>query len=362
MHCLENIERINYPVDLVMNITELYKYKGKDFYYANIFKNEMNRIIKSTIENDAYYAGKLLELKISDSRIKAILKKDSLPKTNDEKMLFNLKKVFKKALESKDGIDLISNDFLEMAKILYEDIKKISFKLVIKETKTNLFTDKKKVSKREDLEKLLNLYEKAKRYKKAETTQLITNFYVDFNLMDIFNEENDFIGLVVLYCMILREQFYVFRYQSFFEKYYSVKDKFKTALAECSYNWKDGYSKTSMLNSLIISMMLEGYGKIENEIQNKKFDKNLKKVENIQTVILKMNEIFTKDDIKKKMPDVSESTINRALKQLKEENKIKSNGTGRSATWSVIVKDGDFRNFRQMNIDDIININNEEES
>ena len=51
------------------------------------------------------------------------------------------------------------------------------------------------------------------------------------------------------------------------------------------------------------------------------------------------------------LPILSDSTINRALENLKRENKIRPNGTGRSATWIRITEEEtiDFRN-RQISL------------
>ena len=52
---------------------------------------------------------------------------------------------------------------------------------------------------------------------------------------------------------------------------------------------------------------------------------------------------------------MSDSTINRALNDLKESGKIISNGTGRSATWTKLVGNMDLsRRDKQINIFDMI--------
>ena len=58
MHCLENIKRISYPADLVMDLTRLYRFKGKDFYYEDVFKKQMNTIVNETIYKDCLYASR----------------------------------------------------------------------------------------------------------------------------------------------------------------------------------------------------------------------------------------------------------------------------------------------------------------
>jgi predicted HTH transcriptional regulator len=67
------------------------------------------------------------------------------------------------------------------------------------------------------------------------------------------------------------------------------------------------------------------------------FEKELNKSDNIENSILKMEEIFTKEDIRKRHPNVSDATIDRTLKRLKDEDKIRPLGKGRSSKWQRIV-------------------------
>ncbi|MDE7213987.1 MAG: hypothetical protein K2N42_05350, partial [Anaeroplasmataceae bacterium] len=89
------MQRISYPADLVMDLTNLYQFKGKDFHYEDVFKSDMQTIIKDTIEKDTFFAAKVLNLDITENRARLIIQKNSTPKPNDEKILANLKEVFK---------------------------------------------------------------------------------------------------------------------------------------------------------------------------------------------------------------------------------------------------------------------------
>ena len=83
----------------------------------------------------------------------------------------------------------------------------------------------------------------------------------------------------------------------------------------------------------MIKLILEAYGRADKIIKEYKIDQNLSKGDNIEHTINKLQNIFTKDQIRLIHPYVSESTINRALQKLRDENKIKPLGKGRSAKW-----------------------------
>lgn len=95
MYCLENMQRISYPADLVMDLTRLYRFKGKDFYYEDVFKSDMQTIIKDTIERDTFYAARVLNLQITEARLRTIIRKDLTPKTTMKKFFLTSRKYSK---------------------------------------------------------------------------------------------------------------------------------------------------------------------------------------------------------------------------------------------------------------------------
>jgi hypothetical protein len=339
MKCLSNLDRINYPSDLVMDLTKLYRFKGKDFYYEDVLKANLNGMINKTVEKDTFYASKLLNLDIKETRIKLLLRKDSQPKNKDEQIFVNLKNIFKLIQEKGDDIELTTNEFLHLAFRIYKDVKKVDYTSVIKRERVNLLEENKRYSKREDFEKELNLYNRLLRSEKVETTQLITNLYIDILNLNIYNTSNEFLCLLVLYCLLFRERFNVFKYVSFFQLYYDKIDEFKTATAASKYNWEEGFATTDSLNRLIIRIMLDGYQMVEGEVSGLSWDKKMKKIDNVESSILRLPEIFTREQVRQLHPTISDSTLNRALENLKRQNKIRPNGTGRSATWVRLVED-----------------------
>lgn len=338
MNCLKNLDRITYPAELVMDLTNLYRYKGKDFYYEDVLKSDLNGIIRVTIEKDTFYAAKLLNLNVTENRTRLIIRKNANPRTKDEKVLANLKEVFTLIQKKGNDIELTTNEFLHLAKKIFNEVLNIDFASEIVKVRVNLLEEKKRVSNREKLGEELRAYSNLLSKKTIEPTQLITNLYVDLLHLNIYNTHNDFMSLLIYYCLLFRERFNVFKYVSFFQLYFENKDKFDTVTISAGYDWEHGFSQTAPLNRLTIKTMLEAYQQVENRISDYTFDKkNIRKIDNVEATILKLGEVFTKDQIKAAHPQFSDSTINRALASLKSQNKIRANGTGRSATWVRLV-------------------------
>ena len=170
--------------------------------------------------------------------------------------------------------------------------------------------------------------------------------------MDVFSRGNELIGLLLLYILLFKERFNLFRYVSFMELINVHRHVFDDYVMQANFNYEEGYSKVAPLQKLIIDMMLEGYNKIEVIVKEYKFDSVLNKTDNIESTIYKLpNQIFTKDDIRREHPYTSLSTINRTLQRLRDENIIRPTGVGRSAAWIRLVEKDKFnKDYRQMDL------------
>ncbi len=333
MNCLSNMERITLKVDMVMDLIKVYEFKGKEFYYDNCLEDDSLKLMEEIIYENTFFVAKLFDLDITDARLKLLIKKDLVPKNKTEVLINNIKQVFNEIQFKKDGFEYTPNQFLDFARFLFKNYKQISFNQIKTIDKSLLKLERKTKSKREELNNLLKDFQNKLDSNLYELTLLITNFYVDFLNMDIFTSNNEELGIFILYILLYKEGFNVFKYVSFFNILYKNYESFKKTILQANFNWDEGFSQTKYLNQLIIRFLLEGYKKLEPIVRDYLFEKELNKSDSIENIILKFDNLFTKDDIRLKYPYVSDSTINRTLKRLRDENKIKPLGTGRSAKW-----------------------------
>lgn len=354
MSCLENLSNITYPNSLVLNLTKLYNFRGKDYYYENVFKNYMDATIKKTIEIDTIYCCKILNFNITEQRIKLLINKDSQPKNKQEIVVKNIRKILEIIQKQGTEIELTDNEFLQMAMKLFEGYEKINYDYTIKDETYNLITEKKKISKRDVMRSYLSKYKTVvKDY--IEAIQAAVCLYIDLSNDNVFTSQNDFINLMILYSLIMSNRFYAFKFVSFFKKYYENIKEFKSYQAIASKDWQYGTSKTELFNGFLIEIMIRTYEEVDKLVDDYHFDKNLKKKENVEAVIMKMPKTFTKQDVIDRCPNLSEATVRRALENLHNEGKIESTGTGRSAKWIKIQEDEMFTaNALQTNIFDFV--------
>ena len=359
MNALANIKRINYRNDEVMKLIKLYQYKGKEFYYHNILKADRQYIAKQTIAKDTFFITKLLNLNITENRLRLLINKNSAPKTNDEKIVANIKKILEISVESAHDFELIPNGVLSLASRLYKDVKQVKFETSKVSYQQNLLTEYKNISKREDVKQILDLYTDLLSTNQYEIVSLVVNFYIDFINIKPFKNDTEITGLLLIYVLLFRECFDINMYESFFEFIYNNYQEFNQHVIAANYNWASGFAHTEPLTEFIINHLLENYEKLEKLIRDYEYDSKLNKSDNIENTIYRVPQIFTKDDIRAKHPYVSDSTINRTLQRLRDEGKISPLGTGRSAKWMRVTQTPErFNPYTQL---DIFGIDNDEE-
>lgn len=336
MKCLSNIERTRIPNDIISSYLKLYKSIGSNHYNHKTLESDNQVMVRQTVASDVHYFAQLFNLRVSDGRIKSLIYKGVLPKNKDEKLIINLNFAFTKIHKETSTFELLPNEILDMLKFIYKDVvsdSKLQFNKVEKSIKKVTLLSGKFSSKRDELEQLIKSYNELVLTNEYEISFLISNFYTDFINSKIFMEKNEEIALILLYVMLLTSGYEVFEYISFFETIFQNKEEFKKVVMASSFNWEEGFASTLQLHRFLLNIGLVSYDHINSLIRDYEFDKNLNKSNNIENTINKLDDVFSKDDIRNIHPYISDSTINRTLKRLRDEDKIRPLGKGRSARW-----------------------------
>lgn len=333
MSSLANMKRLTFTNDMVMDIIELYQFKGKDFYYNNIFKTDADSITKQTIYDDVVFFLALYEIEINPRRLKLLLSKGSTPKTKEEQLAVNMQQIFTICCDSVRDFDLKANQILSTVKLMFREIKNMTFGFSEKIVQNGILREKVKQSKREDISNLFEDYSSLLGNREYELTYLVTNFYIDFLNIKPFDLNNEMVSTLLIYILLFKEGFTVFKYDSFFKLLWEEKESFKQYTLQANYNWNEGFSHTEPLTQLLIKLLIKGYRNIESFVRNYEYESKINKSDNIENTIGKLPQTFSKEDIRERHPYVSDSTINRTLQRLRDEGKVRPLGVGRSARW-----------------------------
>ena len=331
MSCILNINRFILPNDVIIALTEIYQYIGKNTYYQKVVANDKHRIIEQTIARDCYFLAKMAHIELTDARMRLIITKDSSPRTKDEHVLFNLKEMLSSCQHHYQTMGTQSNDLINMANFLYPS-QSIRFEMVAVDKKSLLQSQNKR-SKRLDLDEVNHEVMRIIEKEEYERIVLFLNYFIDFYNLTPFTEFNEMTSYILLYLLMMKANVHAFSYVSLFELLYQSLPEFTTEVKNASFNWKEGYAQTLGFVRFMLKVILKAYKRTDEIVKEFEYDQNLNKGNNVENTITKLPSIFTKEDIRAFHPYISESTINRALNKLKDENVIRPLNKGRSAKW-----------------------------
>ena len=330
MNNFKSLDHYILPSSLLLKITKLYENIGLQKSLELEIEEELKKkLFDKTLILDAYNLSTMLNLNISDSRKKQLLEKNNEPKNKEEKILINLKNTLK--IINKDVINfkLNASELINYVNMIYND------KIKYNETEFNEVENKIKHSysvrflinkEFDDYDEYLNnnLYEKT----------ILTSII----LSDIFNlsplsKHNDAALLIAVYYLLRQIKINIVNFESFFESMLKHYDMFLKSFNEGLINYQNGFLNPTKISENIIDSLNELFDQFAELVKDVKNKKNGNKQILIEQTILKLPSIFTKDDIRLYHPEASDTTIQRALNHLKNENIIMPLGTGRNARW-----------------------------
>ncbi len=354
MNCIETLRPKPIPNDVFLKSTKLYYQMGKNDYYEKLFKTNYQFISKNVADQDAYAFFKLFfqDLKIGESRLRTLLLDSTVPKNNAEQIYKNLIYIFRQV--KKKNIEPFSLTVVEINDLVGLIFKNTSFSLKVQyrriKNSTHSLISKEHNSMREKLEELIEKYNQLKKEKQYESLILSVNFIVDFLNMKIYTgEKNEMIAIIILYIVLIQEGFIVSNYVSFFSKVRFYKDDLFDAISKSKFQWQDGLAEVMPLVRCLIKIYIELYNNLSEKARDYEYELGLEisKSDYVENTIMKLGEVFAKEEIRERHPLISDSTINRTLKRLQEENKIRPLGKGRSAKWIKLIKNPKKINFQE---------------
>ena len=346
MNCIKNIKATSIPHDVFIKMTQLYKSMGMNDYYDVHFSKNLDYYKHKTAEDNAkaFYALFLPDFKvISNHRLQALTLESSVASNRSEQLFKNILLVFRKIhYQSYERFHLNSVEIRELISYIFTDVMEIP--KYRKFVKKRSLLDSQTLSLREVLDKYIDDLEKIEKEKVIEPIFLYLNFMIDFVNMKIFDfKYNEIIGTLIFYILMIENDLRVSHFIGFFPKFQTKKDLYFKLLHQSSFQWEEGLADVMPMTHFIIKIYQSMYDDLKDLAREFEFDNEstLLKTDFVENIILKMPETFSKKDIRKKYPHVSDSTINRTLQRLQEEDKIRSLGKGRGAKWVKMIENYD---------------------
>ena len=342
---LETNAKELFTSNIINTISLIHEYKGKQALYIESKKDSLTNLLNVAKIQSAEYSNKIEGIEVTDSRIKEIINEKVAPKNRNEEEIAGYCDVLKLIHESYDDIPLSSNIILQLHKMLYKYSSSSiggKYKMannIIEETdelgnKKIRFKPVSAVETPIAIETLCNNYNEVISKNEIDPLLLIPLFILDFLCIHPFTDGNGRMSRLLTLLLLYKSGYIVGKYISIEKLIENTKESYYDTLQKSSINWHNDENDYIYFAEYYLSIILRAYKDFSNRIDymtNKKMNAKNR----IFLVIEKNISKISKKQIIEICPDISPTTIEKALSDLTKDELILKIGDGRYTSYII---------------------------
>lgn len=318
--------------NIVNMMSMIHEYKGKQTLYIKAEHDVLTSLLRIAKVQSAEYSNKIEGIYTTDKRISELINEKVNPVGRNEQEIAGYRDVLELIHENYENIDLNPNVILQMHKYLYKysptnrNGKFKNIENIIEETdeQGNTRIRFKPVSALETptaVETLCNSYNEEIIKGEIDPLILIPIFVLDFLSIHPFNDGNGRMSRLLTLLLLYKSGYIVGKYISIEKLVENTKETYYETLEKSSVGWHENENNYECFVEYYLGILLSAYREFSNRVEyvtNKKTTiKN-----RVEIIIKKHLGKISKKEIVEICPDISEGSIERAIKQLLDEGKV----------------------------------------
>jgi Fic family protein len=183
-------------------------------------------------------------------------------------------------------------------------------------------------------EELVERYHRAQADAVAHPLLVLSALLLDLLAIHPFADGNGRLARLVTTSELLRLGYGVARYVSLEQQIFETKNGYYASLFESQRQWHEGSHTIWPWSTYLAGALAETYARFENRIAAERGEVGASKQDRVRRYALtQAPSRFTIADIRRAVPGTSDQTIRLVLNELKNEERIAAEGTGRGAAW-----------------------------
>ena len=326
--------------EIVRKLTSLYEFKGRQALYLEARPDVLDSLCEYAKIESTDASNRLEGISTSWKRLSGIMAGSIQPKSRDEQELAGYRDVLALIHESHDYIDVTPNVILQLHSTMnrhsgfsyagrWKDSDNIIVEIAADGTQHVRFKPLPAVGVPTAMEQLCSEFNRAVAEGLIDPLLLIPRFIFDFSCIHPFTDGNGRMSRLLTLLLLYRTGFIVGKYVSIEKEINRTKDAYYEALRQSSEGWMEGEGDYAPFTDYLLGVILAAYRDFDLRVSNV-LGKGLSKSERVEKAIRSGIGKVTKSDIVKTCPDISLTTIERALHDLLERSAIEKVGSGRA--------------------------------
>lgn len=328
--------------DILGLIAAIYKEAGKQEMFLKQKPQELEKLVEIAKIQSTEASNAIEGIITTSTRIKQLVEEKTTPKNRDEQEIAGYRDVLNIIHDSFDAIPISQNYILQLHKILYSHMNNpmggrtkgvqnyISATYPDGHVET-LFTPLSPFETPEALDKICQEYNRVIGNMEVEPLIVIPIFIHDFLCIHPFNDGNGRMRRLLTTLLLYRNGFYVGKYISLEAKIARDKDLYYSALSQAQHGWHEGTEDVVPFIKYLLGTILAAYKDFEDRFSL--VETKLPALEMVRQASMYKIGRFNKQDIRELCPTLSNSSIEKAFRDLIALGEIQKEGKGKGTCY-----------------------------
>ena len=328
--------------EIVHLLTQIHEYKGE---HAKVQEDELTHLIEIARIQSTEASNRIEGIYTTDDRLQKLVKDKTTPRNRSEKEIAGYRDVLATIHESYDYIPVKPGMILQLHRDLYK-FSGISIGGNYKTSDNVIEEEDAEGNKRVRfqpvpawetsmaMEKLCEGYNELCKSGQYDPLLMIPVFILDFLCIHPFNDGNGRMSRLLTLLLLYRAGYNVGKYISVEKLIERTKGAYYDDLQESSANWHEEENDYIPFVTYQLGVILAAYREFSERV--KVVAESTRKPNRVRDLIKGHLGKITKAEIMQQCPDVSQTTIQRALNDLVKSGEVIKIGGGRytSYTWN----------------------------
>ena len=332
--------------EIVSYLTQIHEQKGKQSKFSDAQKDVLDELLEIAKIQSTEASNRIEGIITTDDRLKLIVRNKTTPRSRSEREIAGYRDVLNTIHENYDYIPIRPGMILQLHRDLYKFSGMSiggSFKNsdnVIAETlpdgtRRTRFVPVPAWETPEAMDSVCSAINDALNDPEQDDLLLIPMFILDFLCIHPFNDGNGRMSRLLTLLLLYRTGYPIGKYISVERLIADSKDSYYEALQESSENWHEGSNNYLPFVRYLLGVIIAAYREFSERAEIM-IEAGNSKISRIRRIIRSTTGKITKTELMAQCPDISQVTVQRALKELLDKGDIIKIGGGRytSYTWN----------------------------
>ena len=312
--------------EIVSFLAQIHEQKGQQNLFIEAHKDALSELLEIAKIQSTEASNRIEGIITTDDRLKKIVLDKTTPKGRNEREIAGYRDVLNTIHENYDFIPVRPNMILQLHRDLYKYSNlaiggsfKNSDNIIAEElpdgTKRVRFQPVPAWETSEAMDILCSTFVDALADPELDSLILIPMFILDFLCIHPFNDGNGRMSRLMTLLLLYQSGYFVGKYISIERLIADSKETYYEVLQESSAGWHEGTNDYLPFVRYMLGIVVAAYREFTSRVDIL-ITRGLSKPERVREIIHSTTGRITKTQIMKQCPDISQKTVERALKEL----------------------------------------------